>query len=350
MADVQIPPLLDALLRTAAPSGREGPVADLLTASLPDGVEVSRDRIGSLLMRLAGRTAKRPRLAIVGHMDEVGMMVTGFDEDGRVAFGPGGGLTDEVLIGQRVAIRTATGDVPGVIGLEPNWYPNRHDETPAPLKIQDMRIDLGAADAAEAATLVQGGDAAVIDVAPIHLAHGRIASRAIDNRFGMYVATEVIRRLAKDGGGPTDVVGIGTVQEETAFAGAHTVANAAKPDLAVVVDADYARPAPREDGWPTDGLGAGALLFRGTVVDDDMAKRLIAIAEREGIRHSVRSYPGSTLTDADVLAMTRTGVPTAVMSVALRYMHSPVEVAQLDDIEQVVRLLVAFAETLDSES
>jgi putative aminopeptidase FrvX len=156
----------------------------------------------------------------------------------------------------------------------------------------------------------------------------------------------VIRRLAEAGGPPTDVVGIGTVQEETALAGAHTASHAAKPDLAVVVDADYARPAPREDGWPADGLGEGAVVFRGTVVEDDMAKRLISIAEQEGIRHIVRAYPGSTLTDADVLAMTRTGVPSAVVSIPLRYMHSPVEVAQLDDIEQVVQLLVAFAGTL----
>lgn len=344
-AEGELPDLLDSLLRTAAPSGREGPVADLLTASLPQGVEVSRDGIGSLLMRLAGRTTQRPRLAIVGHMDEVGMMVTGFDEDGLLAFSPVGGYNADTLVAQRLSIRTASGEVPGVIGIEPNWYPGRdHEATPA--KFPEMRIDVGAADAEEAAALVQIGDAAVIDVAPMMLAHGRVASRAIDNRFGMYVATEVVRRLAASGAAPTDVVGIGTVQEETAYAGAHTVSSAAEPDLAVVVDADYARPAPRGDGWPEDGLGGGAVILRGTVVDDDLAKRLIAVAERDGIPHLVRAYPGSTATDADVLAMTRSGVPTAVVSIPLRYMHSPVEVAQLDDIEACVQLLVAFAATL----
>lgn len=344
-SEVELPPLLDRLLRTPGPSGREGAVADVVIEQLPDGVEVERDGIGSLMMRVPGRTSAHPRLAIIGHMDEVGLMVTGIDDDGNLAFGAVGGLMPETLVAQRVRILTASREVPGVIGTEPNWYPGR-DSTPTPAAIPAMRIDIGAADPAEAAALVQIGDVAVIDVAPIALAHGRFTSRAFDDRFGVYVAAEVVRRLAERGGAPTDVVGVGSVQEETAFGGAHTTPGIVEPDLAVVVDVDYPRAAPREDGWTKDGLGAGAVIVRGTILNDDLTLRLIKLAEDEGIPHVVRAYPGDTATDADVVALSRRGIPTAVLSISLRHMHSPVEVAQVDDIEACVRLLVQFADTL----
>lgn len=343
--DVELPTLLDRLLRTPGPSGREGAVADVVVEQLPEGIEVERDGLGSLMMRVPGRTSAHPRLALVGHMDEVGLMVTGIDDEGNLAFAAVGGLMPETLVAQRVRILTASGTVPGVIGSEPTWYPG-HDATTTKTTIPSLRIDIGAGDPEEAAALVQIGDVAVIDVEPIALAHGRFTSRAFDDRFGVYVAAEVVRRLAERGGGPTDVVGIGSVQEETAFAGAHTTPGITEPDLAVVVDVDYPRPGPREDGWPKDGVGDGAVIVRGTILSDELAMRLIKVAADDGIPHMVRAYAGDTATDADVVALTQRGIPTAVVSISLRHMHSPVEVAQLSDIEDCVRLLDAFAETL----
>jgi putative aminopeptidase FrvX len=347
MSQTQVfPALLDELLRTPGPSGREGPVADVVIKSLPEGVEVSRDGNGSLLMRVPGRTTSRPRLAIFGHMDEVGLMITGFDDDGGLVFGAVGSLMPEVLVAQRIKVLTEHGELPGVIGAEPNWYPGRDASTPVPPTIPAMRIDIGAGSPEEAAALVQIGDVAVIDVEPVRLAHGHVTSRSFDDRFGVYVAAEVVRRLAAVGGAPTDVVGIGTVQEETTFAGAYTSPNVAEPDVAVAVDVDYARAVPREDGWSPDGLGSGVVILRGTVVNDELAQRLISIATTEQIPHIVRAYAGPTATDADAVTLTRTGTPAAVLSIPLRNMHSPVEVAQLDDIEACVQLIVAFAKTL----
>jgi putative aminopeptidase FrvX len=346
--DTVFPALLESLLRTPAPSGREGPVADLVAKSMPPGVEVSHDAIGSLLLRAPGRLGERPRLAILGHMDEVGLMVMGIDDDGMLAIGPVGHVVPETFVAQRIRILTAAGEVLGVIGREPGWFPGT-DYEPALAAFPSMRIDIGARDRHEAAQLVQIGDAAVVDVEPIRLANGHVASRSFDDRFGVYVAAEVVRRLVDAGGPPADVVGIGTVQEETALAGARTAPYAAEPDLAIAVDVDYAAPAPREHGWPADGLGAGVVVMRGTVVDDHLAGRLIRTAVAEGIPHLIRAYPGESQTDADAAAVTRSGVPTAVVSIPLRNMHTPVEVAQLADIEACVRLLVAFAGSIDPE-
>jgi putative aminopeptidase FrvX len=341
----EFPGLLEALLRTPGPSGRERQVAELLAKTMPESVEIARDGAGSILMRAAGRSGAHPRLAVIGHMDEVGLMVIGIEDDGMIVFGPVGNVRPETLVAQRVRILTEAGSVPGVIGREPPWFPGEVREPPA-IRISSMRIDVGARDRDEASVLVRIGDAAVIDVEPVRLAHGHAASRAFDDRFGVYVAAEVVRRLAAEGGAEVDVVGIGTVQEETAFAGAHTAPEAAEPDLAIVVDVDYAAPAPREDGWPRDGVGQGVVIVRGTVVDDDLALGLVALAQRESIPHLVRALPGSTETDADVVALTRSGVPTAVLSIALRNMHTPVEVANLHDVEACVRLVMAYAREL----
>lgn len=346
MSEPPIPELLHALLTTPGPSGREGAVAELVAKSMPERVEVDRDGIGSVILRAPGRLATHPRLAIFGHLDEVGIMVVGIEDDGGLVFGRVGGVRAETLVAQRVTILGLAGPVPGVIGREPVWFPGEDREVGRP-KISALRIDIGARTREEAAALVRIGDAGVIDVQPLALAHGHVASRSFDDRFGVYVAAEVVRRLTDQGGPPCDVVGVGTVQEETAFGGAHTAPAKVKPDLAIAVDVDYAAPAPREDGWPQDGVGEGVVIVRGTVVDDELALRLIGLAESEDIPHLVRAFPGPTETDADVVALSRTGVPTGVVSVPLRNMHTPVEVAQLTDIDACVDLLVAFARSLE---
>ena len=328
------------------PSGREGAVADVVIEQLPDGVEVERDGIGSLMMRVPGRTSAHPRLAIIGHMDEVGLMVTGIDDDGNLAFGAVGGLMPETLVAQRVKILTASGDVPGVIGTEPNWYPGRDSHADAGHDPRDAHRHRGGRPGRgrdAGADRRRGGDrrgAHRVGPRPVHLTRVR---RPLRRRTWRPRSCDGV---AERGGAPTDVVGVGSVQEETAFGGAHTTPGIVEPDLAVVVDVDYPRAAPREDGWTKDGLGAGAVIVRGTILNDDLTLRLIKLAVDEGIPHVVRAYPGDTATDADVVALSRRGIPTAVVSISLRHMHSPVEVAQVDDIEACVRLLVAFAETL----
>ena len=196
--------------------------------------------------------------------------------------------------------------------------------------------------------MVRIGDVGVIDVAPLALRNDRIASRSLDNRIGSYVAAETARLVAAAGGAPGDVFGLAVAQEETTFAGARTSAFGLQPDVAVVVDVTHATDQPGvELGQDTKHeLGSGPVIARGLSLHPAVTELLLATAEQEGIPHTVESSGRATGTDADAVHATGTGVPSAVVSIPLRYMHSPVELVALSDIDAAVRLLAAFAQRL----
>ena len=200
--------------------------------------------------------------------------------------------------------------------------------------------------------MVRIGDVGVIDVAPLALRNDRIASRSLDNRIGSYVAAETARLVAAAGGAPGDVFGLAVAQEETTFAGARTSAFGLQPDVAVVVDVTHATDQPGvELGQTTKHeLGSGPVIARGLSLHPAVTELLLVTAEQEGIPHTVESSGRATGTDADAVHATGTGVPTAVVSIPLRYMHSPVELVALSDVDAAVRLLAAFAQRWDRTS
>ena len=194
------------------------------------------------------------------------------------------------------------------------------------------------------------GDAALVVGAPVELRNNRIASRALDNRIGCYVALEVARRVAAEGGAPGDVAGLAVVQEEVGdFAGARTAAYVLEPAVAIAVDVTHATDIrggdPEDEG--DNRLGGGAALMRGPSMHPRIFDLLYETAEAEGIPFTVEVSRGHTNTDADAVYLSRMGVATGLVSVPLRYMHTPVETVDLDDIEAAVRLLVAFARRLE---
>jgi endoglucanase len=343
-----IPPLLEALLTATGPSGQETEAA----RAWRDGCaqfasEVVADHLGSSRAVVSGK-ASGPSLAIVGHIDEIGLHVTHIDDEGYLRFGEVGGWDPVILVGQRVRLMTRDGAVPGVIGRKPIHLLKGDDRKKAP-EIKDLHLDIGAKDGDEARELVRIGDVAVIDTGPVELRDGRLISRALDNRIGCYVAAEAARLVAEAGGAPGDVVAMAVVQEETGFGGSRTSAFALEPDVAIAVDVAFATDQPGiELGELTKHtLGSGPVISRGTPLHPHVFELLYETAEQEEIPFTVASVGRYTGTDADAISISRAGVPTGLVSVPVRYMHSPVELGAVEDIDAAARLIAAFAQRLE---
>jgi endoglucanase len=315
-------------------------------AAAPVG-EVSSDVLGSSWVRVPG-TAGGPSLAVIGHIDEIGIVVTHLGDDGLAAVRPVGGFSPAVMFGQRVDVLTRDGVLPGVVVARLQKL--RRGQERKPVEYEDLVLDVGAKDGDELKKLVRPGDAALWRGTPIALVGNRVASRAFDNRIGCYVALEAARRLAERGGGPGDFIAVAAVQEEVGdFAGSRTSAFATEPQVALAVDVTHANDI--RGGEPEDEgrvvLGEGPTLSRGPSIHPAVFELLYETAEAEKIPFAVEVSRGTTNTDADAVYLSRRGVATGLVSVPLRYMHSPVEIADLEDIERAVQLLVTFALRLE---
>jgi endoglucanase len=342
------PELLHRLLTAAGPSGNETAAARVWRdACGAFAHEVRTDHVGSSLARVAG-TEGGPTLAVIGHIDEIGLHVSHIDDDGYLKFGQVGGWDVSVLIGQRVRIQTRNGPVTGVIGRKPIHLLKDEERKKLP-EVKDLHIDIGAKGSEEAGQLVRIGDVAVIDVGPFELRHDRLVSRALDNRVGCYVAAEAARLVAADGGAPGDVVALAVAQEETSFAGARTSAFAVSPEMAIVVDLTFATDQPGVElgALTKHPLGSGPVVARGTTLHPRVFELLYDTAEREGIPFTLESLGRSTGTDADAVHLSRAGIPTGLVSIPCRYMHSPVEMVALEDVAAAARLIAAFAKALE---
>ena len=227
----EVPELLDELLRAPGPSGYEGPATARLAAARPDFAEVTHDALGSSIATV-GDDAGEPLLAVVGHIDEIGVVVTHVDEKGFLYFASIGGWDAQILVGQRVVIDGRDGPVLGVVGRKPIHLLDA-DARKKVVEIKQMHIDIGAVDADEALSLVGVGDAGVIAGEPAQLAGTRLASRSMDNRLGCYVALEAARRAHERGNLKARIAAVAAVQEEIGSMGAGTTAYALRPDVAI---------------------------------------------------------------------------------------------------------------------
>lgn len=339
----ETPELLDKLLRSAAPSGHEAPAAALWRDEA-SFASLSSDALGSSIARIGDAT---PLLAVVGHIDEIGLTITHIDEKGFLYFAPIGGWDAQVLVAQRVEVRGRNGVVLGVVGRKPIHLLEPEARKRA-AELKGLHIDIGAADREEASELVRIGDPVVIAGEPAPLAGNRLASRAMDNRLGAYVALEALRRVHERGTLRGSFAAIAAVQEEIGLYGARTSAFEVRPDLAVAIDVTHATDAPGVDEKEVGSqpLGSGPSIGRGSTLSPQVFELLVEAAEEAGIEHTISASGRGTSTDADAIQMSRSGIPTGLVSIPLRYMHSPVELVDLDDVEATVELLAAFAERL----
>jgi putative aminopeptidase FrvX len=347
---VSVPDVLRRLLTAPGPSGHEQVPAAVFRDACAEFAEVTHDTVGSTVARVAG-TGGGPVLAIVGHIDEIGLIVHHIDDDGFLWFTSVGGWDPVILVGQRLEIATRNGPVTGVVGKKPIHLLREEERKKVP-ELRELHLDIGAADGEEARRLVRVGDVAVVAGDPVELPNGRAVSRSMDNRLGCYVAYEAARIVAEAGGAPGDVVAVAAVQEETSLSGAGTTAYALRPDLAVVVDVTHATDAPGVSASEIGShpFGSGPVIQRGSNINPRVAELLLDAAEAEDIPFTIEASGRGTGTDLDAVHRTRGGVPSGLVGLPLRYMHSPVEMVALEDVDAAARLIAAVARGLSAET
>ncbi len=294
-----------------------------------------------------------PRVMLAGHIDEIGLQVTHIDDDGFLYIDEIGGWDPQVLVGQRVDILGRDGDVPGVIGKKAIHLMSPEDRTKAS-RTKDLWVDVGVTSNKEAAELgLRVGDPMVLRQKALRLAGDRIASRAIDDRIGAYVVLEAVRLLAND---PCQAAAtaVATSQEEIGYSGggARSSAYSLEPDVALVVDVTFSTDVPdiEKKELGDHKIGGGPVLSRGSAAHNGVFEMMAEVAEAEGIPYSVQASPKATRTDADGIFLTRGGVPTGLVSVPNRYMHSPNEVVSVQDLRNTSLLLAAFIRRLTPET
>ena len=344
------PEVLERLLTTPGAPGQEGAAVAVWREAAEEFASVTVDAMGTPVARVDGR-GEHPLLAVVGHIDEIAVLVSHVTKEGQLKVVSSGGWDAQILVGQRVEVLTQNGPVPGVCGRKPIHLLEREERKKA-VELKALHVDIGANDRDEALERVRLGDPIVIATQPLDLLGGRLASRALDNRLGVYVALEVARRVAEAGGGAGPVAGVAAVQEEIGAHGAHAMAYGLEPDVAIVVDVTHATDVPGvESGQLGEhGLGDGPVLTRGAIVSARVSDLLDEAAEAEGIAVTTEVAGRATHTDADSIHLSRAGVPTAILSIPLRYMHSPVEVVELADVEATIALITAFALRLEPDT
>ena len=339
------PELLQRLLTAPGPSGHEEEAARIWRDAASSFSDVTTDTLGTTFARVRSADGA-PTLALMGHIDEIGVAITHVEENGLLAFTTIGGISPEMLMGQRVEVLSRSGRIPGAISRK-RIQPEQVRDRPRP-ELGDLHIDIGVKSREEAESLVRVGDAAVWVGAPVDLPNGRLLSKALDNRLGAYIALEAARRISESKDAHVDVVAVAAVQEEIGLYGARAAAYGLDPQVAIAIDVtpstDYPGGDPRRAGKIE--LGMGAMIARGPTLNRHVTDILGDVAAAEGIPHAFEVYSRTTSTDADEIHLTRAGIPTGLLSIPTRYLHSPNEICDLDDVEAIVRLCVAFAKKL----
>jgi endoglucanase len=338
--------LLDGLLRAVGPSSYERPAAEVWRAAAAEFADVRQDSLGSSYATV--NAGGGVRVALVGHIDEIGLIVKHVDPSGVLFVGEIGGWDPSVLVGQRVTVRTAGGLIPGVVGKAARHLLSEEERKVAP-KVHELWIDIGASDGADAASAVQIGDPIVLAAEPVQLRGRRLASRALDNRLGALVVLEGARRAARAGDLRAEVVAIASVREETSYSGARTAVYAVDPDVALTLDVTHTDDYPNSNQARVTGsrsLGSGPSISRGAAQHEGVAQRLIAVAEEAGIPYTLEADGTASWTDAEAIQEVREGIPCGLVGIPLRYMHSPSETCDLRDVEQSIDLVARFCRSL----
>ncbi len=340
---------LKALLETPSVTGSETRVANLVRERLaPVADEIETNVMGAVHARLQGR-GSAPSVMIAAHMDEIGLMVTYIDDKGFLSVSAVGGVDAAILPGMRVDVHTDSGTLRGVVGRKP-IHLIEADERKKVTPLDKLVIDLGLS-AKKVKEQVRIGDVITFGVGFEKFGKNKAVSRAFDDKMGVYIATRVMEELKAAGGAPGDYICAATVQEEIGLRGGVTSSYGVHPDIGIALDVTHATDYPGIDKtkYGSIELGAGPVIARGPNINPVVFERLIAAAEAEGVEVQIEAEPGVTGTDAGAIQVSRGGKPCGLVSVALRYMHTPTEVICLDDLERTVSVLKRFILDLDDD-
>ncbi len=343
------------LVEAPSPSGYEQPAARVMREQLePIADEVTTNVIGSVHALLRGtdaeRDGRRVSVMLAGHIDEIGMMVTYITAEGFIAFKPIGGVDEAVLPGMRVRVHTREGALLGILGRLP-IHLLEDDERKSVTKVHKLFIDLGMS-AERVKEEVRVGDAITFDVGFEHFGEGMVVSRAFDDKMGAFICAETLRVVRERGGSKVDLVVAGTVQEEIGLRGGITSAYGVDPTVGVAVEVGHATDYPDVDKRKHGeaACGKGPILARGANINPTVFRLLCEAADAAGVAHQFDGEPRGTGTDANAIQLSRGGKAAALVSVPLRYMHTPVEALALSDVEAAVELLAEFVMRLDPDT
>jgi len=341
---------LKDLTEAPSPSGFEQPAARVFrefVKKYADSVETNV--MGSVHALLKGKDGG-PSVMLAGHIDEVGMMVNYITPEGYLAFKAIGGVDAAILPGMRVDVHTKTSTLRGVMGRMPIHLIDE-DQRKSVTKLEKLFIDLGLP-AERVKELVRIGDPITYGVGFETFGDGMAVSRAFDDKMGAYICARVLEEVKKAGGAPGDVIAAATVQEELGLRGGHTSAYGVDPVVGIALEVGHATDYPdvdkRNHGEAT--CGKGPIIARGANINPVVFDLLIAAAEKAKVPFQIGAEPRGTGTDANAIQLARGGKAAALVSVPLRYMHTPTEVLALSDIEDSVKILTRFVLDLDPKT
>jgi putative aminopeptidase FrvX len=348
--------ILKSLSESFGPAGFERETAQLVKGNVQRYAdEVTTDKLGSVIFKKKG-SRERPNVLLAGHIDEVGFLISGMDKDtGFLNFNPIGGWFDQVLLSQRVVVRTKDGDLQGVIAAKPP-HVLPEEEAKQVVKKENMFIDIGATSYQEAVDLgIRIGDP-VVPWSPFTVVQGgRVAlGKGFDDRVGALIAMETVRRLSEGKiAHPNTVFGAATVMEEVGLRGAQTVAHVVAPDVALVLEVDIAGDVPGIKPYQAPsrmGLGPTICTYDASMIPNQMLKEfVIKVAEENEIPYQLSQIARGG-TDAGRIHMDRTGCPSIVLGIPTRHIHSHVGMLSVKDLDNFARLTLEVVKRLDSST
>ncbi|SNB45743.1 M42 family metallopeptidase [Geobacter sp. DSM 9736] len=343
---------LRQLIAAPSPSGYEQPAQRVFRSYIEPFAEAKTDVLGNVIGLVRGTgTEELPRVMLVGHSDEIGFQIKYIEDRGFLYFGAIGGVDPHIVPGQRVLVHGRNGTIPGVVGKKPIHLMEAKDRETV-VKLDSQYIDIGVGSKKEAEGLVRVGDPVTFSVELLELEGDRVTARGFDDKAGSFVVAEVLRRISEEGGLSSDLFGVSSVQEEVGLRGGTTSSYTVNPHVGICVEVDFCTDQPDVEKKHNGevALGKGPIIPRGANVNPALFELLAETAEREKIPVQFTGIPKATGTDANVMQISRGGVATALVKIPLRYMHTPVEVLSLSDLEQSVNLLVATVRRISKEN
>jgi len=338
--------LLKKLCNTSGISGFESNIAEIMKKELNKSCDkVETDLFGNVIAR-KGKGKKKIMLA--AHMDEIGLMVKHITKEGFLNFVKIGGIDDRILLGQRVVIESKKGSVLGIIGSKPP-HMQKEDEIKQAIKHENLFIDIGCKDKKEAEKKVEVGDPIVFEKNFGNLNGDLYYGKAIDNRIGCYAMIKIMEEIEAD----AEIYAVATAQEEVGLKGARTSSFKINPDLAIAIDTTIAGDTPQmKENESSLKIGNGVAITmieasgRGVIVNQKIREIFIETAKKNKIKYQIDVLEGG-MTDGATIYISREGIPTGVLSIPTRYIHSPTAVFSIKDVESAITLTLRSIKNID---
>jgi putative aminopeptidase FrvX len=340
--------LLDELLRTPSPSGREQDIQRLIASRMSDVAEtIEPDVHGNLILGI--NTSAPRRVLLDGHCDQIGFSVRSIDSDGYLTVDTLGGIDESVLLGERITIHADSGPLLGVFGKKP-VHLQKSKETAEVPEPTSMWIDAGFSSREDAEKIVALGDYVTFSLHVNELRNSRIQSPGLDNKAGLWVVLETLRRCAKEKLNVA-LYAVSSVQEELGARGALTAATKLSPDVGITVDVTHATDFPTSDKTSVPCLlGGGPAISRGPSTNPVVGRMLLDAAKRLKIPHQISPSAGLAPNDSKSVQIADSGVAAGDLGIPQRNMHTQAEVCSLDDLEHTVAMLVEFVKSIGPET